>query len=262
VLGATLRWVPCSDDCDAAIAAPMDALQSLVVRSPVAIPAGFKHRTLRYQFSRSDGAAPQIAATPEQAVSYDGAHAVVTVCDDCGPKEAPSAEELARYSAPNAWVRSDAHEIRTLALSTVPRGARVDFRMQKLVEAVERRMTGNIDLLGYADAVTALRSGAGDCTEFAVLLGALARAQGIPTRLVAGLAYSDNFGGHRDVFGPHMWVQAWDGTRWKSYDAALGEFDATHVALAVGSGAPDDFNQVLAQIPQLRIEKAGAVKTP
>ena len=262
VLGATLRWVPCSSDCDADIATPMDALRSLVVRSPVAIPAEFKHRTLRYQVSRADGATPQLAATPEQAVSYDGAHAVITVCDDCGAAETPAADELARYTAANAWVRSDAPEIRTLALNSAPRGARTDYRMQKLVEVVQRRMTGSIDLLGYADAVTALRSGAGDCTEFAVLLGALARAQGIPTRLVAGLAYSDNFGGHREVFGPHMWVQAWDGTRWKSYDAALGEFDATHLALAVGSGAPEDFERLLAQIPQLRIEKAGAVKAP
>ena len=40
------------------------------------------------------------------------------------------------------------------------------------------------------------------------------------------------------VFAPHAWVQAWDGTRWTSYDAALGRFDAGHIALMIGDGDP------------------------
>jgi transglutaminase-like putative cysteine protease len=262
LLGAALRWEPCAAECEADVAAPMQAMQHLVVRSPVEIPEWGRHRTLRYVIARADGARPQLAATPEQDVVYDGAHAVLTICDDCGAAETPAPEQLARYTASNAWVRSDAPQIRGLALSTVQRGARTDYRMRKLVNAVMRHMRGSSDLLGYADAVTALRSGGGDCTEFAVLLAALARAQGIPTRLVAGLAYSDRFSGRKDVFAPHMWVQAWDGTRWKSYDAALDDFDATHIALAIGSGAPEEFERVLAQLPQLRIEKAAIVRAP
>ncbi len=34
-----------------------------------------------------------------------------------------------------------------------------------------------------------------------------------------------------------MWVQSWDGKRWVSYDAALGEFDAGHIALVIGDGS-------------------------
>lgn len=261
LLGAALRWERCANDCEADVATPMQAMQQLVVRSPVEIPEWGRHRTLRYVIARADGLAPQIVATPEQAVANDGARAVVTICNDCGPAEPVDSAEFKRYTEPNAWVRSDAKEIRDLAFSTVQRGARTDYRMQKLINAVMRHMRGSIDLLGYADAVTALHTGAGDCTEFAVLLAALARAQGIPTRLVAGLAYSDRFSGRKDVFAPHMWVQAWDGTRWKSYDAALGDFDAAHIALAIGSGAPEEFDRVLAQLPQLRIEKAGIVRS-
>jgi len=262
LLGAVLRWEPCAENCDAAVVAPLDAMQRLMVRSPAVIPESGRHRTLRYVIARAGSAAPLIASTPEQAVVVDGNRAVVTICDDCGAAEPADVQQLERYSAPNAWVRSDAPEIRALALGTVPRGARTDYRMQKLVDVVMQHMQGSADLLGYADALTALRSGAGDCTEFAVLLAALARAQGIPTRLIAGLAYADHFSGGSDVFVPHMWVQAWDGTRWKSYDAALGAFDATHIALAIGSGAPEDFERLLTQLPQLRIEKAGTVRTP
>jgi len=187
----------------------------------------------------------------------DGARAVVTICDACGDTERPTTAELALYLASNAWVQNDDPEIHHLALNTVPHSASVNFRMRKLQELVVHRMlSGHADFLGYSDALTALHTGSGDCTEFAVLLAALARAQGIPTRVVAGLAYSDRFSGKKDVFSPHAWVQAWDGARWRSYDAALNGFDSTHIALAVGSGDPGEFDTLLAQLPLLKIEKS------
>jgi hypothetical protein len=258
--GAPLTWTPCVRDCDSRVEAPLDFMGRLVVRSPVRIPGWFKHRTLRYVISRSDGVRPVVAQTFEQAAAFDATHAVVTICADCGSEPPPSEQTLAHYLEANAWVRSDTPEIRNLALNTVMRGAGVDFRMHKLVRLVKQRMRGTNDFLGYADALTALHTGSGDCTEFAVLLAAFARAQGIPTRIAAGLAYSDRFSGKKDVFSPHVWVQTWDGTRWRSYDAALDGFDATHIMLAVGNGEPDVVNRTIAQLPLLRIEKAGVVR--
>ncbi len=98
----------------------------------------------------------------------------------------------------------------------------------------------------------------GDCTEFSVLLAALARSRGIPARIAVGFAYSDRFSGKKDVFSPHTWVQAWTGKRWVSYDAGLGEFDATHIAVAIGDGDPLDMQAVAA--PEWRIEKLGLLK--
>jgi hypothetical protein len=58
-----------------------------------------------------------------------------------------------------------------------------------------------------------------------------------------------------------MWVQAWDGQRWKSYDAALGRFDAGHIAISVGDGTPDGFRGEMQAISRLYIvEAAGIVK--
>jgi hypothetical protein len=258
--GARIVWTPCARDCDARVAQPMDAMAHLVVRSPVRIPPRFLHRQIRYVITRNDSIPPELAHTAEQAVVVEGARAIVSVCADCGNAEHPTETELAHYLAPNAWVRSDDAEIRHLALSTVARSASADLRMRKLTELVWHRMRGNNDFLGYADAVSALHTGSGDCTEFAVLLAALARAQGIPARIASGLAYSSRFSGKKDVFSPHMWVQAWNGTRWKSYDAALAGFDATHIALAIGNGEPDDVSRLMAQLPQLRIENAGVVR--
>jgi len=261
LLGTRLTWTPCEHECDAPVAQPVDPMDRLVVRSPVQIPDWFKHRKLRYVIVRSDGERPRVAQTMEQATVFDGARAVVTICDACGDTERPTTAELALYLASNAWVQNDDPEIHHLALNTVPHSASVNFRMRKLQELVVQRMlSGHADFLGYSDALTALHTGSGDCTEFALLLAALARAQGIPTRVVAGLAYSDRFSGKKDVFSPHAWVQAWDGARWRSYDAALNGFDSTHVALAVGSGDPGEFDTLLAQLPLLKIEKVGAVR--
>jgi hypothetical protein len=121
-------------------------------------------------------------------------------------------------------------------------------------------MEGRVNALGYVDAAQALRDRDGDCTEYAVLLAAAMRARGIPARIAVGMVYSSRFAGRRDVFAPHSWVQAWDGTRWRSYDAALEGFDATHVALAVGTGDPAEVDAQFAQLAQLEIVKLGLVR--
>jgi transglutaminase-like putative cysteine protease len=74
-----------------------------------------------------------------------------------------------------------------------------------------------------------LASRRGDCNEHAVLLAALARAAGIPARVVAGLVYQG------DGFYYHTWNELWLG-RWVSADAIFRQMpvDATHVKLLVG----------------------------
>jgi hypothetical protein len=256
-LGVPLIWQRCETACDVTVAVPFDPLDRMLVRSPLRIPARALQRTIRYVMTRADGTAPQLIATPEQAVVIDGVHAIVTICKDCGPRTANDLDDRGRYSQPNAWVQSEHPEIVAFARRAVGSSETVATRMPRLIAAVRERMTGSVNVLGYASAVEAYRSRSGDCTEFAVLLAALARAQGISTRVVVGVVYADRFGGRKDVFCPHSWVQAWDGQRWRSYDAALEDFDATHIALAVGDGSPRQFEAAVSQLANLRIDKAG-----
>jgi hypothetical protein len=259
VYGAQLRWEPCARDCDARIERPFDPIARSVVRSPYHIPRASLDGPIRYVISRTDGAKPQLVTTSEQAVVWDDQRAIVTVCATCAVAEQATPEELARFRAPNAWVQSTDARIRALA-----RRGRSDAssatRMKRLVQLVRERMTGPIDFLGYSTAVEALEHRSGDCSEFAVLLAALARAEGLATRVVSGLAYSDRFSGKKDVFSPHAWVQVWDGKRWVSYDAALEGFDATHIAIAIGDGDPRQFVGTLGQLSSWRIEKAGVIR--
>jgi transglutaminase-like putative cysteine protease len=257
--GMTLVLDACDDDCNRRVAQPLDMVARLVVDSPHRIPQAMAHARLRYVLARVDGERPRLATTGEQAVAYDGRRAVVTVCGDCGEATQETPATLAPFLAPNAWVRSDDPSIRRVALLAGRNDAPLASRMRRLALQVRRRMRNGVDVLGYADAVQALRTGRGDCTEYAVLFAALARARGIPTRVAVGMVYASRFTGRKFAFGPHAWVQAWDGTRWVSFDAAYDGFDSTHVALATGTGEPGPMLDAFVQLRQLRIERLGAV---
>ena len=107
----------------------------------------------------------------------------------------------------------------------------------------------NLDsILATAGEVAASRSG--DCTEHSVLLTALLRAAGIPARAVTGLVYVDALAGERDLFGYHMWTQAWIGDRWLDLDATLTvPFDAAHIAF--GTTALNDDHTTLKELARL-----------
>lgn len=259
-VGERLVWEPCAQDCDARVEQPFDPMARLVVQSPYRVPHSAFAGPIRYVISRPDGGMPRLPATSEQAVSWDGAHAVVTICGSCGEADVLSESDRQRYLAPNAWVQSDRPEISAFARRSSAGATKPERIMTQLVKGIREYMNGPVDYLGYSTSLEALRSRGGDCTEFSVLLAAAARARGVPARIVAGLVYSDRFSGKKDVFSPHMWVQAWTGTRWTSYDAGIGEFDATHLALAIGDGSPQSMDAVAHPAREYRIEKLGLVR--
>ena len=79
------------------------------------------------------------------------------------------------------------------------------------------------------DALEIAKQLKGDCNEHAVLLAALLRALGIPTRICTGLIYMN------DDFYYHAWNEAYVGS-WISIDATLNQVpsDATHIKLLEG----------------------------
>jgi hypothetical protein len=253
--GLPMQLAPCARDCNRPVSRPFDMIESLSVPSPIRIQQRYSRVPMRYSLVRRDGKGPTLVATGEQKVVVEGDRAFVTVCRDCGKAEAETAESLAPYLRANAWVRSEDPEIRRIAAKAGTAERSIPARMAKLEGQVRQHMHRDADYVGYADAVEALRTGRGDCTEFAVLLAALARAQGIPARVVAGMAYSSRFTGNRDSFNPHAWVQVYDGTRWSSYDAALEGFDSAHVAIGIGTGEPTELFDAFLQLRQLRIDK-------
>lgn len=92
--------------------------------------------------------------------------------------------------------------------------------------------------VGFATATEVARTKRGDCSEHGVLLAALARVAGFPSRGVSGIVEvpSQYLGGENDnAFGYHMWAQVWIDGQWVDIDGALRQTDcdATHIALTV-----------------------------
>ena len=234
-------------------------LRSLFVASPYRLNANALSGEIRYRLTSSAPQPWQPPQTGEQSIVVDGDGVQLSICADCGNEAPPSADTLTHHLAANAWVRSDDPRIRSFA-RLHGRGRSVHARMTGLTEAVRKHMNGPIDYRHYDDAVTALEKRSGDCTEFAVLLAAVARARGIPTRIVHGIAYSGRLAGRTHVFSPHAWVQAWDGTRWTSYDAGFGAFGAGHIVLAIGDGDPAALRGLNRATRQLRIVDAAQIR--
>lgn len=115
------------------------------------------------------------------------------------------------------------------------------FLAARKIQRFVRAYIQNPDLsVGFATADETAVSRRGDCTEYAVLCAALGRAVGLPTRVVAGLAYLPATPAQpQDKFGFHMWAEAWLGPdQWQPMDAALSRYDVGHIAL-VKSALPD-----------------------
>jgi transglutaminase-like putative cysteine protease len=70
----------------------------------------------------------------------------------------------------------------------------------------------------------------GHCTHYSILFASLARAAGIPTKIVTGLL---NIKADRHLWGAHMWNEVWVG-EWIAVDPTRGEFvtGPSHIKLA------------------------------
>lgn len=217
--------------------APYRMVTALTTKSPFRIPGGAAEGHIRYRFGFRDGMAFPLPRTGEQRATV-GADGGVTldICDGCGPGLPTDAAYLAHARQPTPWLQTGDRRIRAMA-KPVAAMAVSDARKMEILARTARSRLGEIDFAGHYSASETLDRGRGDCTEAAVLLATLGRAAGIPTRTVSGWVYSrERYHGVGNVFIPHSWTLAYVDGKWRSFDAALGEFDSTHIAVTVGDG--------------------------
>ncbi len=122
---------------------------------------------------------------------------------------------------------------------------RTSRRAAKLREFVSDYIKNNGLNVGFATSSEVCEKPEGDCTEHAVLLAALGRLAGIPSRVVSGLVYVPNYNAMDHVMGYHLWTQFYMDGKWVDFDSALkqSECQPTRIALAVSSlkdGASND----------------------
>lgn len=240
---------------------PLDHVVGQFQKSPYRIPVNGARAKIRYGFDNG-GRAPAIPVGGGQRTWTDGRTTWIQVCAEC-PIDAGTLTEEHRARALEAtpWINFDDPSLLARARRASAGAIDPALAMRRLTAYVRGHMSvEQIDMLGYGSALEAFRSRRGDCTEYALLLAAMGRARGVPTRVVSGLVYSRFFEGQRHVFVPHVWVQAWTGTGWQSFDAALGQFDSTHLAFASSDdGNPAELFAGMNLAHELRLTSAARV---
>ncbi len=170
--------------------------------------------------------------------SPDGISARVHVDTDRGSAPDPGDADDRRYRDASPIVDSgDPAIVDAVQRTLVDAPAGDAARAEALRAFVHRHITGKDLASVFASASSVMRDRSGDCTEHAVLLAAMLRAAGIPSRLAAGVVYAREFAGVRGCYAWHMWTQALVDGQWRDLDATLAgrRFHAGHILFATGA---------------------------
>jgi transglutaminase-like putative cysteine protease len=197
-------------------------------------------RSLRRLVLRVDGAptAYELLARFHGAAWDAGAHTLTLAVPDpfAEPSYAlPSQDrELRIFLRPTAFAPSEHPDIRRTAGQIVGDDLDGLLASRKLLAWVHDSIA-KVPVAGVPSALEVLRSRRGDCNEHTTLYTALARAVGIPTRMAAGIVYTESIF-EDGAFYYHAWPEVFLGARWVPLDPTFGQFpaDATHVKLVEG----------------------------
>lgn len=235
------------------MAVPFNVRTDLLSASAI-VPTGKAQidepRDVRRVRLRLSGAEISTADLSGVGQSFDGN--VLEVRDAQGFQPGPADPDSERFLQPEPLIESDAPEILAEARAAVQNavGPRAQAeRLARHVNAIlEKKPT-----VSLPSAREVLRTRVGDCNEHTTLYVALARALGIPARIVVGLVSI------RGAFYYHAWPEVYLAESrsrglWLPVDPTLNQFpaDATHVRLA--RGGLDKQATILPLIGRLRIE--------
>ncbi len=134
-----------------------------------------------------------------------------------------------KYLKPSAFIQSDHPNIRNLARKIVAPSDPPLMKVQKIVGWIHQNIEKR-PVLSLPDALSTLKNRVGDCNEHAMLLSALTRAVGIPSRIETGLVYLNG------RFYYHAWNALFLG-RWITADSLFGQIPADVTHLRFSSGA-------------------------
>ncbi len=239
---------------------PYQILPNAALRSPVRIPASARSGHIRYRFAFRDELSFALPQTGEQRANNSANSVTLDVCTACGPGLATDAETLADASRSTPWLQSDHPRLQEIA-GPIARMNISDADKMRLLLDRAKPFIENVDYNGHYSAVDTIVRRAGDCTEAAVLLAALGRAAGIPTRVASGFSYTrSSYHGQRNSFVAHSWTLAYVDGAWRSFDLALLEFDSTHIALTIGDGDPSSIAAAAQLASLLRFDSLAEVR--
>lgn len=152
--------------------------------------------------------------------------------------------------AATPYIQSQHQEISDLAQS-VTRGAGNDLEKVRLLAAWVYNSLEKRAVIGIPDALSTLHARIGDCNEHAALFAALARSQGIPTRVAAGITFQAG------AFYYHAWNEVCLNTAWVSVDTSRNQLPADLSHIKFVEGETGEQIKIGSLLGQLKIEVLG-----
>ena len=270
VMGMAIEQVACSKEFALGEIDVLEVVDKMFMKSPEPLGDVGSFRSITYHLSPIQEAADlNIPSGDNQRVQrLNNGKVIVTVEPVVAPKgvnfpyEGNDPEAL-KALEPSRYVESDQEIIIDLAKRAVGRSDDAAEAISKIEAFVADYVEDKNLSVGYASAAEVAASRQGDCSEHAVLAAALCRAVGIPSQVVTGLAYVEEWRTVQHGFGGHAWTRAYIGGKWIGLDAAfrgagLGGYDAGHITLAAGSGNPEDFLNLIGTMGQFKIDRVEA----
>jgi hypothetical protein len=234
-----------------------------------------------FEVAAREGGLPELPSEGSQRfVRLDARRGRVEVDLLRASAAAPGDREDPRWTKAGGLIDSDSAEVRALLREAKFAGdgsatASSSAKARVLRLLVARHLVRKDMRTAFGSASEAARTQSGDCTEHAVLLAALLRAAGIPSRVASGLVYVPDLDGKGPGWGWHLWTQALveppvaaggGALAWVDFDATMSDADRDfhpgHILVAtsdLSGGATDPaFARAIGLIGGVSIEPVRA----
>ena len=138
---------------------------------------------------------------------------------------------------------NETSDIHTLAMNITASAQTKDQAIKAVSDWVSRTIYYNFPELNqnqvaWQQATQTLHVQSGVCQDQAAVAAALLRSINIPTKVIGGEAYDP--AQHQDI-GTHAWNEAWDGTRWVTFDACWDQDYSQTTNVAPPDSVSDEY---------------------
>lgn len=155
-------------------------------------------------------------------------------------------KEHDEFLKPSLYIQCENAEIIDKSIEIVGDEKDAKTIVAKLVTGVYKMLKKN-PTASLPSAIDVLRTKEGDCNEHSVLFAALARAQGIPTKIYVGLVSLQG-----SAYFYHAWCAVWLG-KWVPVDPTFNQFPADVGHLKLKEGEVSEWAKVLKVVGKLQI---------
>jgi len=230
-------------------AAKLDLLSFFAVRPDSALQNPRELKELKLKVTGlSAGEGLSISSTTQKSRSIgEEIELIITSPDTCDVKRTNlPMSEPAEFLESSLYIQSTDPQIKRMAAQIIGNEKDAMNAAAKLVRWVyanlRKRATASVP-----SAVEVLQTREGDCNEHAILIAALARAAGIPTKINVGLVYLEG------AFYYHAWNSFWIGNTWIPADATFGQLPADPTHIQLHEGELDEQAKVLSVVGEIQI---------